>query len=70
MNHLKIERKDTGGHTIELDGVDITDNLTAVGFGIHRNQTPNVVFEYACSTIEVDSEIEIVHRCPEELRPL
>jgi len=68
MNHLKIERLGKGNYSIELDGVDISDNLRGLSFGIHRNQDPIVRFEYACHQVEVDDQVDVIHYCPEELR--
>lgn len=66
MSHLRIEPRDKGGHTIVVDGADITEQVSGLHFDMNRNGSPTVVLVYKCHTVTVDGETTIDHLCPLE----
>jgi len=69
MNHLKIEQKDTGGYSVSLDGVEISERLAGVSVELHAARPAAAALIYKCHPQSMDADAEITHYCPEELRP-
>jgi hypothetical protein len=54
------------GYRLELDGKDISAQVTGITVTLNVAEVNQAEIRYACDRIEIDGKFQIVHRCPLE----
>ena len=64
---IKITQKGgtvNGEYTVEVNGVDISNQVRAVDVSLEVQEFPVVTVHYACVSLEVVGGFEVQHVCP------